>query len=94
MVLYFHPSCTTDHENRKIKGRLTPFARYSMICQGDKRTNNTTMLPTQKSNAAAGYQGPVKIEILKGLLTLQPNVMIYSHPHCVSVLKVGPEGLR
>ena len=55
-----------DHENRKIKGRLTPFARYSVICQGDKRTNNTAMLPNQKSNAAAGYQGPGKIQLLKG----------------------------
>ena len=28
--------------------------------------NNRTMLPTLKNNAAAGYQGPVKIELLKG----------------------------
>ena len=34
---------------------------------------NRTMLPTLKNNAAAGYQGPVEIEILKGagLLTHQ-----------------------
>ena len=27
---------------------------------------NRTMLPTQKNNAAAGYKGPVEIELLKG----------------------------
>ena len=37
-----------------------------MIGREDKRTNNRTMLPTLKNNAAAGYQGPVKIELLKG----------------------------
>ena len=32
--------------------------------------NNRTMLPAPKNNAAAGYKGPAKIEILKaaGLL--------------------------
>ena len=29
-----------------------------MIGREDKRTNNTTMLPTLKNNAAAGFQGP------------------------------------
>ena len=37
-----------------------------MIVLEDKRTNNKTIIPTLKNNAAAGYQGPVKIEILKG----------------------------
>ena len=32
----------------------------------DKKTNNKTMLPKPKHNAAAGYQGPMKTEILKG----------------------------
>ena len=32
--------------------------------------NNRTMFPTLKNNAAASYQGPVKIELLKGLLEL------------------------
>ena len=78
MVLYFRPSYTTDHEKSKITGRPAPFAKSSIICPEDKRTNNTTTLPTQKHNAAAGYQGSVKIEVLRdaGLLKLQPNVMI------------------
>ena len=37
-----------------------------MVGQEDKRTNNRTMLPALKISAAAGYQGPVKIELLKG----------------------------
>ena len=36
-----------------------------IVGQEDKRTNNRTMLPTLKNNAAAGYQGPVKTELLK-----------------------------
>ena len=39
--------------------------------------NNRTMLSTLKNNAAAGYQGPVKIELLKGEgllhLTIETN---------------------
>ena len=36
----------------------------------NKRTYNRTILPALKNNAAAGYQGPMKIELLKvaGLL--------------------------
>ena len=38
-----------------------------MVGGEDKRTNNRTMIPTLKNNAAAGYKaGPVKIELLKG----------------------------
>ena len=37
-----------------------------MVGREDKTTNNRTMLPTLKTNAATGYQGPVKIELLKG----------------------------
>ena len=37
-----------------------------MVGREDKRTNNRTMLPILKNNAAAGYQGPVKIELLEG----------------------------
>ena len=42
--------------------------------------NNRTMLPTLKNNAAAGYRGPVKIELLKGE-GLQQSV----EPHCEQV---------
>ena len=48
------------------RGRPAPFATSCMVGRGDKRTNNRTMLPALKNNAAAGYQGPVKIELLKG----------------------------
>ena len=44
-----------------------------MVGREHKRTNNRKMLPTLKDNAAAGYQGPVKMELLKGagLLTVK-----------------------
>ena len=42
-----------------------------MVGRENKRTNNRTMFPTLKNNAAAGYQGPVKIELLKGADQLQ-----------------------
>ena len=47
-------------------GRHVPFAASYMVGREDKRTNNRTMLPALKNNAAAGYKGPVKIELLKG----------------------------
>lgn len=47
-------------------GRPAPFAASNMVCREDKRTNNRTILPTLKHNAAVSYQSPVKIEILKG----------------------------
>ena len=43
-----------------------PFATSCMVGREDKRTKNRTMLRTLKSNAAADYQGPVKIELFKG----------------------------
>ena len=45
-----------------------------MVGGKDKRTNNRTMLPTIKNNAAAGYQGPVKVELLKGV-----GVLFFAH---------------
>ena len=47
-------------------GQPTPFATSYMVGGEDKRTNNRTMIPTLKNNAAAGYQGPAKTELLKG----------------------------
>ena len=52
--------------NCTIVGRPAPFATSYMVHRKDKRTNNRTMLSTLKNNAAAGYQGPVKIKLLKG----------------------------
>ena len=37
-----------------------------MADRENKRTNNRTMFPALKNIAAAGYQGPVKIELFKG----------------------------
>ena len=47
-------------------GRPALFATSDIVSQEDKRMNNRTMLPALKNSAAAGYQGPVKIELLKG----------------------------
>ena len=47
-------------------GRPAPFVTSYMIGRENKRTNNKTTLPALKNNAAAGYQGPVKRELLKG----------------------------
>ena len=43
-----------------------PFATSYIVGRENKRTNNGTMFPALKNNAATGYQGPVKIELLKG----------------------------
>ena len=42
-----------------LKGRPTPFATSHMVGREGKRTNNRTMFPALKINAAAGYKGPV-----------------------------------
>ena len=42
------------------------FTTSHMVGREDKRTNNRTMFPALKHNAATGYQGPVKRELLKG----------------------------
>ena len=58
--------------------RPAPFATSDVVGQKDKRLSKRTMLPTLKNNAAAGYQGPVKIELLKreGLLARILEVII------------------
>ena len=38
-----------------------------MVGREDKRTNNRTMFPALKNNAAAGYKGPVKVTPLIGV---------------------------
>ena len=45
-------------------------------CVEGTKERTTTMLSTLKNNAAAGYQGPVKIELLKGvgLLIFQADI--------------------
>ena len=40
--------------------------KLHMVGREDKRTNNRTMFPALKNNAAAGYKGPVKIELSEG----------------------------
>ena len=49
----------------KLAGGKASFATSYMVGQEDKRTNNRTMFPTLKYDAAAGYKDPVKIELLK-----------------------------
>ena len=48
-----------------VLGRPASFVTSYMVGREDKRTNKRTMLPTLKNNAAAGYKGPVKIELLR-----------------------------
>ena len=59
----------------EVMGRAAQHATPYMVGREDKTTNNRTMLPTLKNNAAAGYQGPVKTELLKGagLLKVIPD---------------------
>ena len=46
-----------------LRGGLHRLQPLTLIGREDKRTNNRTLIPTLKPNAAAGYQlGPVKIE--------------------------------
>ena len=48
-----------------------------MVGRQDKE--RTTMLPTRKNNAAAGYQGAVKMELLKGAgLLIKGNILTSS----------------
>ena len=47
-----------------LRGRPAPFASSHIIGREDKRTNNKTVRRDAKNNGAAGYQGPVKIEVL------------------------------
>ena len=48
-------------------GRPAPIAESYMVGREDRWTNNRTMFPAVKNNAAAGYQGRVTIELFKGL---------------------------
>ena len=48
------------------RGRHAPFVTSYRVDREDKRRNNKAMLPTLKNNAAAGYKGELKIELLKG----------------------------
>ena len=48
--------------------RPAPFATSYMIGRENKRTNIRTMCPVLKNNAAAGYNGPVDLQLLQGLL--------------------------
>ena len=61
----FHKEAEVE-SNSEIAGRPAPFATSYMIGRENKRTNNETILPAVKNNAVAGYNGPVKLELLKG----------------------------
>ena len=47
--------------------RPAPFTTSYIVCQEDKRANNRTIFPALKNNAAAGYKGSVKKELLKAV---------------------------
>lgn len=49
-----------------VLGRPAPFATSCMVGEENNRTNNRTMFNFLKRNAAAGYEGRVKVELLKG----------------------------
>ena len=49
-----------------IGGTLHHLQRLKWLVE-DKRTNDKTMLPTLKNNTPTGYQGPLEIELLKGV---------------------------
>ena len=48
--------------------RPAQFAMSYMVGRENKRTNNRTMLPALKNNAAAVYNGPVNLQLSQGLL--------------------------
>ena len=61
-------------------GQPAPFATCYMVGREDKITKNRTMFPAPKNKAAAGYQGPVKIELLNGtglLSFTSPNTLFH-----------------
>ena len=50
-----------------MMGRPAPFLTSHMVGQEDQKNEQQNNVPNlKKNNAAAGYQGPVKIELLKG----------------------------
>ena len=61
---------------REKKGRPAPCATSYMVGRENKRTNNRTMFPALKNNAAAGYKDPVKIELLKGAGPLEEKKIL------------------
>ena len=73
----FFPACTLGkfsfvrNEMRCLRllcsvlERPAPFATSYIVNRENKTRNNGTMFPALKDNAAAGYQGPVKIELLR-----------------------------
>ena len=50
------------------------FATSYMVGREEKRPNNRTMFPNVKKNAAAGYESPEKIEMLKGVALLSSHI--------------------
>ena len=77
-----HPTPFLYSSNqRTFWGDLYHLQRLTWLVERKKRTNNRTMFLTLKNNATAGYQGPVKIELLKGA-GLVP--FLSSHEHCRS----------
>ena len=65
-----------------VLGRPAPFAKSHIIGRENKRTNNKTMRLDTKNHGAAGYHGPVKIELRTAAGTLEfirPSEMCRTH---------------
>ena len=67
----------------RILGRHATFVTSYMAGRENKRTNNRTILPSLKSNAVAGYKGPVKKELLKGAWRVYDSRPVWSRHCCV-----------
>ena len=75
---YIYTQCKSSHSLKADnKGQPAMFAMSYMVGQEGKRTNNRTMFPGLKNNAAAGYKDPVKTELLAcaGLLNNSINLI-------------------
>ena len=53
-----------------VQGNLHRLQRLTWFVE----MTNRTMFPSLKNNAAAGYKGPVKIELLKGTGPYSPGL--------------------
>ena len=71
--------------------RPAPFATSSMVGRENKRMNNRATFLALKNNAAAGYQGLVKKELLKdaGLLTIFVHTRTKQNPDASRPFIVG-----
>ena len=58
--------CLAKEKQPIFPGNQQHLQHLTFLVKETKERNNRTLLPTLKNNAAACYQGPVKIKLLKG----------------------------